>query len=294
MLRAIADVISGQGILGWAPMAAILMAPVHTLFGLHIVRRGVIFIDLAIAQVAALGMAIALAQGHDVHSSEGYWISLGFALGGAFLIAVSRFKLGRVPHEAMIGIYFVAASALSIIVLQNTAHGVEEMRDLLTGNIMFVEPEQVKRTAWIYLVLVAVLAALWRPITAISHHEPGAARGFLSVFLDFTFYSLLAFVVASSVQIAGVLLVFTWLVMPAVAVYFWLSRMGPAVAWAVPLSIVMSLAGLWASAQRDWPTGATMVVVLTAVVAVSYLARLLVPSRPRGDELDAPPDADSV
>lgn len=278
MLKSLVEFFGGQGNLGFAPLAALIMSPVHCLFGLHIVRRGVIFIDLAVAQIAALGMAFAVTRGYEVGTSQAYWISLGFALTGALIISLSRFKLGKVPHEAMIGIYFVAASALSIILLENTAHGMEELHDILTGNIIFVEADHLKHTAWIYGAILAVLIALWRPISRISLKEPDAPKGALAVLFDFIFYGLLAFVVASSVQIAGVLLVFTWLVMPAVTVYFWARKMGTAVAWALPVSILTSLGGLVASERKDWPTGATLVVVLGAVVILSYLVRLLVPS----------------
>ncbi|MEA2551877.1 MAG: zinc/manganese transport system permease protein [Fimbriimonadaceae bacterium] len=284
MFKWLVEFFNGQSALGFAPLAAMVMAPVHCLFGLHIVRRGVIFIDLAVAQFAALGMAFAVMRGHEVGTSQAYWISLGFALVGALMISLSKFKLGRVPHEAMIGIYFVAASALGIILLENTPHGVEELRDMLTGNIIFVEQKHLVSTAWIYAAIVVVLILLWRPIVAVSLREPNAPKGAMIVLYDFIFYSLLAFVVASSVQIAGVLLVFTWLVMPAVAVFFWVSRMKSAVRWALPVSILMSLFGLWASEKKDWPTGATMVVVLASVVAVSYVARLLIPMRPTAEQ----------
>src|SRR3954454_23154016 len=100
----------------WPLTAALVMSPVHCLFGLHIVRRGVIFIDLAVAQVAALGMAIAMLRGAEPDSPTAFWFALVFALGAALIIALTRYKLGRVPHEAIIGIIFVLASALGIIV----------------------------------------------------------------------------------------------------------------------------------------------------------------------------------
>lgn len=279
MLKQILDFLTGQSLVAFAPLAALIMSPVHCLFGLHIVRRGVIFIDLAVAQIAALGMAFAITRGYEVGTPQAYWISLSFALGGALLISLSKFKLGRVPHEAMIGIYFVAASALGIIMLENTPHGVEELRDILTGNIIFVEPGHLKTTALIYGAILAVLIVLWKPIARISLKEPDAPTGAKIVFYDFLFYGLLAFVVASSVQIAGVLLVFTWLVMPSVAVFFWAVKMRTAVLWALPVSVLMSLMGLVVSMKSDWPTGATMVLALAAVVAVSYVIRLMVPAK---------------
>src|SRR5436190_9935141 len=108
MWQSVVQFFNGQNLgVGFAPLAALIMSPVHCLFGLHIVRRGVIFIDLAVAQMAALGMAIAVARGYDVYSSTAYWLALAFALGSALAISLTRFKLGRVPHEAIIGIIFV-------------------------------------------------------------------------------------------------------------------------------------------------------------------------------------------
>ncbi|HVL38223.1 MAG TPA: metal ABC transporter permease [Fimbriimonadaceae bacterium] len=266
-------------ILKSALAASMVMSPVHCLFGLHIVRRGVIFIDLAVAQMAALGMSIAIARGYDHDSPVTYWLSLGFALLAALLIALTRFRLGRVPHEAIIGIVFVLASALGLIVLDGSAHGVEDIRDLLSGSILLVEPTVVKNTAIVYGAILVIALAIWRQISAISFDSEHAPRGFARVFYDFLFYGLLAFVVASSVKIAGVLVVFTWLVMPPVAALLWVSSMGAAVAIALPLAIAGSAGGMVLSAQNDWPTGPSIVVVFGAITATLYIAKLALPTR---------------
>lgn len=266
-------------LMGPASLASIVMSPVHCLFGLHIVRRGVIFIDLAVAQIAALGMVVAIRQGHDAHSQEAYWWSLGFALAGALAIALSKYRLGRVPHEAMIGIFFVVASAGGIIALEDTPHGLEELKDLLAGSILFVDNAHVVSTAWIYGTILAVMIVLWKATTRISLQSADAPTGAKAAVYDFLFYSLLAFVVASSVKIAGVLVVFTWLVMPAVMAFLWVSSIRAAVLVSLPLAVLVSLAGLWASYAWDWPTGAAMVVLFGAVVAVFYVIGLFVPGR---------------
>jgi zinc/manganese transport system permease protein len=261
----------------WPLLAALVMSPVHCLFGLHIVRRGVIFIDLAVAQMAALGMAIALARGHEVDSPEAYWLSLGFALGAALMIAVTRFKLGRVPHEAIIGIIFVLASALGIVVLEQSPHGLEELKDTLSGSILLVQEPDVTKTAAVYAVIMLLAIFLWRRNTAISLGEPDTPRGLSRAFYDFAFYGLLAFVVASSVKIAGVLVVFSWLVMPPVIAFFWVDKMSRALMIAIPISLIGSAAGLWVSFKYDWPTGPAMVVVFGATVALVYLIKLFMP-----------------
>lgn len=261
----------------WPCIAAMVMSPVHCLFGLHIVRRGVIFIDLAVAQMAALGMAIAVAQGHDVYSPTAYWLALGFALGAALAIALSRFKLGRVPHEAIIGIIFVLASALGIVVLEQSPHGLEELKDTLSGSILLVQQQEVTKTAGVYGVIMVLALLLWRRNTEVSLGSPSALTGVRRAALDFAFYGLLAFVVASSVKIAGVLVVFTWLVMPPVAALFFLDKMPRAVAVSLPIALAGSLVGLWLSYTYDWPTGPAIVVVFGTVVVAAYLVRLFLP-----------------
>jgi zinc/manganese transport system permease protein len=263
----------------WAVVAALVMSPVHCLFGLHIVRRGVIFIDLAVAQMAALGMAVAVAQGHDVASSQAYWLSLGFALGAALMISLTRFKLGRVPHEAIIGIIFVLASALGIVVLEQAPHGLEELKDTLSGSILLVPREEVLKIAQVYSVIFVISLLLWKRTSAISLGQPDAPGGIGRTALDFAFYGLLAFVVASSVKVAGVLVVFTWLVMPPVIAFLWVEKMIRGMIIALPLSLLGSLGGLWLSYKYDWPTGPAIVVVFGTAVAVLYLIKLFVPDR---------------
>lgn len=263
----------------WPLIASMVMSPVHCLFGLHIVRRGVIFIDLAVAQMAALGMAISVANGNDVYSSTTYWLALAFALGTALAIALTRFKLGRVPHEAIIGIIFVMASALGILVLDKSPHGPEELKDIMGGSILLVEKGEVIKTAIAYGLIMLVAILVWKPTAAVSLGSSDAPKGLKRVAVDFIFYGLLAFVVASSVKVAGVLVVFTWLVMPPVAAFLWLNKMKHAVAFALPVSIIGSAIGLYLSFTKDFPTGPAIVVVLGAIVTVLYLAKLFVPER---------------
>lgn len=297
-------------LMGLAVLAALVMAPVHALFGLHIVRRGLIFIDLAVAQVAALGISLAIALGNETESSTSYWFSVAFALGGAFLISLSRFRLGRVPHEAIIGIVYVLSTAASIIVLDfaPTGHGLEELKSMLAGNILFVTRQDVETTTWIYAGITLVSLVLWRPITAITFSKKGEEGSLWAVGIDFVFYALLGLMVATSVKIAGVLVVFSWLVMPAVVAFFYVDRMLPAVLVALPVGLAGSAGGLFlsyyapalsfghtheeptaieAAGLSGWPTGPAIVVALGAVVIVCYLIRLFIPEKPRESEAPA-------
>ncbi len=278
------------------------MSPVHALFGLHIVRRGLIFIDLAIAQVAALGMALAIALGHEAQSRQAYEFAVGFALLGAMLISLTRFRLGRVPHEAIIGIVFVLATAASIIVLTfaPSGHGLEEIQAMLAGNILFVSQDEVDSVIRTYAVIMALALLLWRLFSKVTLGEAGELPAWKAVLIDFAFYALLAFVVASSVKIAGVLVVFSWLVMPAVVACFFCERLIPAALVAIPVGVAASFGGLLlsyfapalpfahahdvptpieAAGRGGWPTGPSIVIALGAAVAVAYLVRLLIPQR---------------
>lgn len=301
--------------MGPAAVACLLMSPVHALFGIHIVRRGLIFIDLAVAQVAALGMSLAMAMGHEAHSAQAYQYSIAFALAGALLISVTRFRLHRVPHEAIIGVVYVLSTSAAIIILEfsPSGHGLEELKSMLAGNILLVSPEDVKSTAWTYGAILAVTVVLWRAITSITlrHHESGPA--WKTVLLDFAFYSLLGFVVASSVKIAGVLVVFSWLVMPAVVAFLYVERMIPAVAIALPVGALGSIAGLFVSyyapalafdhshdepnpiesaGRGGWPTGPSIVAALGALVILAYFIRLFIGGRTADESLD-PADGES-
>jgi zinc/manganese transport system permease protein len=265
-------------ILWAAATASLVMAPLHAAFGLHVIRRGVIFIDLAVAQVAAFGIALAMARGVEPDSPTMYWAAVGSALFGALLISLTRFKLGRIPHEAMIGIVFVLGSAASIIALGYADHGQEEIKNLLDGQILVVQDADIARTKIVYLILAVVGAVMWRQFTARSEERKDdvTVKGTL---LDFTFYALIGVMVASSVQIAGVLVVFTWLVMPAVIAWTWCKKMGHALLVAIPLSCIGSWVGLYVSMHADdtlggWPTGASIVLVFGALVLANYMVRL--------------------
>ncbi len=266
-------------LMGLPVLASLVMSPVHCLFGLHIVRRGVIFIDLAVAQMAALGMAIAVSMGHEVHSSVSYWLSLGFALGSALAISLSRHKLGKVPHEAIIGIIFVLASALGIVVLEQSPHGLEELKDILSGSILLVQREEVMKTALIYGVILILAIALWKQNQLISDNSEKGAKGWKRTALDFAFYGLLAFVVASSVKIAGVLVVFTWLVMAPVIALFFVDSLSKAAFVAVPMVLLFSVAGLYGSFKLDWPTGPAIVVIFGGMVVLAYLIKVCLPEQ---------------
>ncbi|MEM4408707.1 MAG: metal ABC transporter permease [Candidatus Caldarchaeum sp.] len=274
-------------LMGTAFAASIVMAPLHALMGLHVVRRGIIFIDLAIAQVAALGVALAVYRGYEATSFQTMATGFGFAIMGALLFALTRFRPPQVPHEAIIGIVFVIAQAVGILVLARTAHGLEELRNLLTGSILVVEAEEVARILGWYVIILIAFVILWKPTTLLSTESPKAPQGVWAVIYDFLFYALIGVMVTWSVRVAGVLVVFTWLVMPAVCAFLFTESILTAVGIAIAVTIVSSFGGLLLSYHADLPTGEAMVAFYGLMVALLYVIRLalqrrLIPKKPAG------------
>lgn len=260
--------------------AALVMAPLHGALGLHVIRRGVIFIDLAVAQIAALGISVAMARGVEPDSPTVYWAAVISALLAALVISLTRYRLGKIPHEAMIGIIFVLGSAGSIVVLQYAEHGQELIKTMLDGQILFVQTGDVAKTALVYALIAVVAVVFWKRFSARSE-EKDEQEDMRGTFLDFVFYALIAVMVASSVQIAGVLVVFTWLVMPAVIAWSWAAKFSSALWICIPLSVIGSLGGMVLSLNADsnlggWPTGASIVLFFGGLVLVNYLVRCFI------------------
>jgi zinc/manganese transport system permease protein len=275
----VVDSVGTWWILLWpAGAAGLILAGIHAYLGLHVLARGVIFVDLALAQVAALGAAVATLGGHPPHSDAAYGYSLAFAIGGAGLLALTRTRQARVPQEALIGVIYVAAAAAAVLVLDRAPEGAERVKALLVGNLVAVGPREVASLAGLY---GAIGLGHWlgrRPLLALSHGRlpPGAARAW-----DFVFYASFALVVTNSVRVAGVLLVFTYLVVPALIGTLVAEAVGRRllVGWAVGAGA--TVAGLVASVAWDLPTGAAIVAAHSGVLAATLLARaaLAAPTR---------------
>ena len=259
-------------LLGWPLAAALVLAGIHAWLGLHVLARGVIFVDLALAQVAALGATVALLAGHPPQGAAAYWYALAFTAGGAALLAALRDRPGlaraTIPSEAVIGIVYAVAAALTVLVLERAPLGGEQVKALLVGSLLGVTGEEVGRLAALY---AGVGVACWlarRPLAALSFG--GALRH--ARLWDFGFYLVFGLVVTSSVRVAGVLLVFAYLIVPAVAGAA-LARTPSrrlAVGWTV--GALGSVVGIAASFRWDLPTGATVVATLGALLAALGLA----------------------
>jgi zinc/manganese transport system permease protein len=244
-----------------APMAAsLIIAGIHAYLGLHVVERGVIFVDLSLAQIASLGAAIAVWQGHDPHEPMIYWMSLAFTLIGALAFAVIKGHEANIPQEAIIGITYAVASAAVILTLSQATGQAEHLRDMLVGNILAVQWPEVWSTAAIYAVIGVFHYVFRRRFLEISVDPTGAAtRGVHVRVWDFLFYASFGLVVTRSVAIAGVLLVFCYLIVPSVGAMLWARHIGPRLAIGWAMGALVSMLGMYLSVQFDLPTGATIV-----------------------------------
>ena len=252
-------------------LACLLLPGMLVYLGLHIVRREIIFVDLALAQVAALGTSVCLMLGHDAHDIHTYFWSLGFTFLGAFIFAMTRnHGHQRVPQEALIGIVYVVAAAAAILVLDRSTAGNEELKKTLVGDVLTVSWTQVWKTFVLYVVIAIVHWIFRKQFFAISFEpERAKAEGLAVRWWDFLFYALFGLVVTSFVQIGGVLLVFSYLIIPAVCATLLARRLRLMLLLGWIVATAGGLGGLWVSWQFSFPTGSAMVCTLGAMLLLT-------------------------
>jgi len=268
-------------------VASLILTGIHAYLGVHVVERGVIFVDLSLAQIAALGGTIALlmpASGGDPHAPIVYWISLAFTFLGALVFSTIRSKRARIPQEAIIGICYAVASAASILALSKATSESEHLKDMLVGNILAVSWGEVGKTALLYGAVGVFHYVFRRQFFAISldHRQAGHAssQGLSVPFWDFLFYASFGFVVTSSVSIAGVLLVFCYLIVPSVAAMLYADSIGKRLAIGWSMGTLVSALGVYLSLKLDLPTGATIVVTFGLVLIIMAAVRPLIQPSP--------------
>jgi zinc/manganese transport system permease protein len=251
-------------------LASLILTGIHAYLGVHVVERGVIFVDLALAQIAALGATTAILIGMDPHGTGAYWMSLGFTFIGAAIFTFVRSKQKRIPLEAFIGITYAVASAAAIIAMSKATGETEHLKDMLVGNILAVSKHDVLKTALLYGVIGIFHFIFRKKFLAISlGHNTAEPQPELNVRLwDFLFYASFGFVVTSSVAIAGVLLVFCYLVVPSVGAMLFADRIGTRLAIGWTMGTLVSALGCYCSVLFDTPTGATIVCTFGAVLVV--------------------------
>jgi zinc/manganese transport system permease protein len=261
-------------------VASLILTGIHAYLGVHVVERGVIFVDLALAQIAALGATVAIVAGMDPHGQGAYWISLAFTFLGAAIFAMARTRRGHIPQEAFIGIAYSVASAMAILLMSKATGETEHLKDMLVGNILAVSWPEVRRTAILYALVGAFHYVFRKKFLMISMNQDKAETfGFNVRFWDFLFYASFGFVVTSSVAIAGVLLVFCYLIVPSVGAMLFADRIGPRLAIGWTMGTLVSALGCYLSVQLDTPTGATIVVTFGGVLVLMFLLHLAVHHR---------------
>lgn len=250
--------------------AAMIILFTHAYFGLHVIEREVIFVDLALAQIAALGSTVAFLIGAAHGSMEGYLFSFVFTLIGALIFSVTRLEDSPVPQEALIGITFVVASAAVILLSSFSAEGTEHLRETLTGQLIWVTWPTVATVAVSYGAIGLFHYLLRRTMLAITF-APDRVRRLKT--WDFVFYATFGVIITSSVHIAGVLMVFSVLVIPAVIAFFYTRRFMKAlfIAWASGTAAIVT--GLAISFSLDFTTGPVLVVCFGGVLLVALAFR---------------------
>jgi len=266
-------------------LASLILTGIHAYLGVHVVERGVIFVDLALAQIAALGATVAILLGMDPHGRSSYWISLGFTFLGAGIFSVLRMRRVRIPQEAIIGIAYAVASAAAILAMSKATGETEHLKDMLVGNILAVSAPEVGRTALLYGA-IGLFHYFFRKKFLVISIDPKAAeaQGVSIRFWDFLFYASFGFVVTSSVAIAGVLLVFCYLIVPSVGAMLFADRIGRRLAIGWTMGTLVSALGVYLSVFLDLPTGATIVCTFGGVLALMFLAHYFVFRRRRAEE----------
>ena len=257
-------------------VAALLLTGIHPYLGIHVLRRNIIFVDLALAQISALGATVAFMLGHAPQSVETYGYALAFTFAGAVLLTLSRGWGGRVSQETFVGVIYVVSAAAAFLLVDKAPQGAEHIRQLLVGSILTVDNHDLMRLALLYGAVGAFHWLFRKRFLAVSFEPDQARRQGIRLWLwDFLFYASFGVVVTSSVAVGGVLLVFSFLIIPAAigALYFTGIAARLVVGWL--MGALASAFGLGASFAWDLPTGAAMVCAFGAMLLVSALAKPL-------------------
>src|SRR5688572_23412135 len=262
----------------WAPFVmCLVLTGIHAYLGIHVIAREVVFVDIAMAQIAALGATAAFLVGYEMHSPLSYVAALGFTVLGAGVLALTRVRGRHVSQEAIIGVVYAVSAAAAVLLADRAPHGAEHIRAMLVGSLLSVGPGDVAGVALLYAAVGLVHWTLRRPFLLISTDPDAAYReGWRVRLWDFVFYATFGVVVTSSVRVAGVLLVFSYLIVPALAGIAVGGGIAARLVTGWVFGTVVSVVGISASAVFDLPTGATVVCafgVMLLALAVVQLAR---------------------
>ncbi len=239
----------------------LILVGIHCYMGLHVLKRGVIFVDLSLAQVAGLGTTVALLFDIEHNTTGSYFISLGHTFVVAALFAWARRVENKISQEILIGIVYALASALVVLVVNNLSHGAEHIKEILVGRILWVSWDDVIKTAAIYSVVAGIHYYFRKQIIAVSFGGNVTNRAFW----DFIFYALFGVVITSSVGVAGILLVFSFLIVPALISTFFRNEIKGQLVIGWVFGFFICILGMILSYKLDMPAGAILVVCFTTV-----------------------------
>jgi zinc/manganese transport system permease protein len=259
--------------------AAVVFTGIHTWFGLQVLRRNVVFADLALAQVSALGATVAVVAGHPMQSAAAYAYTLIFTAVGALLLTASRGMARSVRQEAFIGVLYVFATAATVLVVDRSPQGAEHVKKMLVGGILSVTADELLKFAVLYSIIGIFHWLLRRPLLAAAENDEGRRDIGRYLFWDLVFYLSFGLVVTSSVTTAGVLLVFCFLIVPALIGNLFSPHIGVALAIGWIAGSAASAAGIFGSFLLDAPTGAVMVVAFAAALVIAGAIRAFITAR---------------
>jgi len=268
----------------WMPfLMCLVLTGIHAYLGFHVIAREVVFVDIALAQIAALGATAAFLIGYALESWTSYLVALGATTLGATILALTRSRERRVSQEAVIGVVYAVSAAGAVLLADRSPHGAEHLRSMLVGSILSVRGGDVLKVAVLYALVGGFHWLCRRPFFLISTDPDRAYRdGWHVRIWDFLFYASFGLVVTSSVRIAGVLLVFSYLIVPALAGILLGRAIGSRLVIGWAFGTAVSIFAMVASAALDLPTGATVVCAFgLALLALGAAVRL------RGDAAGA-------
>jgi zinc/manganese transport system permease protein len=259
----------------WPIVACVLLPWLLVYLGLHVVQRGIIFIDIAMAQMASMGICVAVLFHLDLESPVTFAIALGFTLAGAAIFSVTGKRTSQVPQEAVIGIAYVVAAAAAVLLLSRAAEGDEQIKQMLVGNILLVTPLEVGKCFGLFAIVGLLHFVLRRNFLLVSFDRDGAyEKGLLVRWWDFLFYAAFGLVVTSFVRIAGVLLVFSYLIVPAVCGINLAGSLGRRLLVGWLIALIGGVGGLFLSFYWDLPSGAAIVCTFGALLILVSIISL--------------------
>lgn len=259
-----------------ALILCLVLSGIYVYFGYHVVRRGVIFVDLSLAQVAALGSCVGVLLGWgEGFPIKNYLISLSFTMLGALLFVLFRSKREKIPIEALIGITYAGAIALSLLVLEHSASGTEQIKEMLAGAILTIAPKELMFISLLCL-LVGFLHWLVRKqlLTVTENTTEAQNTGMKIWWWDFIFYATFGLVVTSSVKVIGVLLVFAFLIIPAVGAMIAVEGTAKRITFGWIFGVIGCICGVELSLRLDWSVGPTIVTVFLGILVLTWLIKL--------------------